>query len=91
MGLGDFGDDLEAHGTIFVRGIDQVEKVGSDGQGQFMVGQFRAGEFLGRKGGQEFLELFDGGDAVFELPAPIVPIGIGNVVSEAASGGFEFL
>jgi hypothetical protein len=33
--------------------------------------------------------LFERRDAVFELPAPVVPVGVRDVVPEAAPGGME--
>jgi len=36
---------------MFIRRINQIEKVGCDGQRQFVVRQFRAGEFLRQERG----------------------------------------
>ncbi len=87
IGFFDAGDDLPADGAIFVRRVNEVEEVGGDGQREFGVGQERAGAFLGGERGHEALELLDRGDAVLELPAPVIPILVGNVAPEAAAGG----
>ena len=89
--FGDLGNDLQPHRTMFVRRINQVEEIRRDGQCEFGVRQFRAGKFLRRERGQESLQLLRRCDAVFELPAPVIPIGVGNIVPEAAPGGVKFL
>ena len=83
-------NDLPADGAILVGGVNEVEEIGRDGQGQFGVGQHRAGVFLRREGGHQALQLLQGGDAVFELPAPVVPVGFGDIGPKAAAGGMEF-
>ena len=67
--------DLPADGAILVRRVNQIEEIRRDGQGQFVIGQEGAFVFLRRQRGQEAPQLFQRGDALFELPAPIVPIG----------------
>ena len=69
-------NDLPADGAVFIRRINQVEKARRDGQGQFRVGQFGAGIFLRRERWHQPLELFERSDAVFELPAPVVPVSV---------------
>ena len=75
---------------MFVRRINQVEEIRGDGKRKLGVGQFRPGEFLRRERGHQPLELLGAGDAVFELPVPVVPVGISDVVPKAAPGGMEF-
>jgi hypothetical protein len=87
----DARNDLPADGAMLIRRVNQVEKIRRDGQRELVVRQFRAGEFLRRERGHQPLQLLRRGDAVFELPAPVVPVGIGNIVPEAAAGGVEFL
>ena len=86
----DAGNHLPADRTVFVRRVDQVEKVRRDGEGQFMVGQSGARVFLRRQRRHQPPELFERRDAVFELPAPVVPVSVRHVRPEAAPGGFEF-
>ena len=86
----DARNDLPADRAIFIRRINQVEKIRRDGERELGVRQFRAGKFLRRERGQKSLQLLHRGDAVLELPAPVVPVGVGNVAPEAASGGLEF-
>ena len=85
----DARDDLLADGAMLVRRVNEVEEEGCDGEREFGFGELRAGEFLGREGGHQALELFERGDAVFELPMPVVPVGVGNIAPEAAPGGCE--
>ena len=89
MGFLDPGDDLPANGTEFVGGIDQVKEVRGDRQGQLLIGQGGAGVLFGRESGHQPLKLLNRGDAVLELPMPIVPVRIGNVTPKAASGREE--
>jgi len=90
MGLFDAWNDLPPDRTPFVRRINQVEEIRRDGQRQLRVGELAAGEFLRRERGHQLLQLFDGGDAMFELPAPVVPVGVSHFRPKAASGRFEF-
>lgn len=87
----DARNDLPADWAILVRGIDQVEKIGSNSQRQFVIGQFRAGEFLRCERRHEPLELLGGGNAMFQLPMPIIPLGFGDTAPETAPGGAELL
>ena len=82
-------DDLPADGAILVGGVNEVEEIGRDGQGQFGVGQHGAGVFFRGQRGHEALQLFQGSDAMFELPAPVVPVAFGDIGPEPASGGVE--
>jgi hypothetical protein len=50
---------------MFIRGIDQVEKIRRDGQGEFVIGEFGAGVFLGRQRRQQPLQLVERGDPIF--------------------------
>ncbi len=87
----DTRNDLPPDGTVLIHRIDQVEKIRRDGQRKLVVCEFRAGELLRRERGHQALQLFRRRDAVFELPAPVVPLGIRNVAPEAAPGGAKLL
>lgn len=84
-------DDLPTDGTMFIRRIDQVEKIGRDGERQLVIGQLRAGVFLRRQRGHQPRQLFEPGDAVLKLPVPVVPIRVGNIVPETTAGGDKAL
>ena len=51
VGFLDARDHLAADRAVLVGGIDQVEEVGGDGQGELVIGQRGAGRFLRREGG----------------------------------------
>ena len=68
----------------------RLKKYGVMASASLCVREFRAGKFLRRERGHQSLQLLRRGDAVFQLPAPVVPVGVGNVVPETASGGVEF-
>src|ERR1051326_6466907 len=87
VGLLDPRDHLAADWAIFIRRIDEVEEVGSDGQRQFCVGQDRACPLLGGEGRHEPFKLVERNDAVFELPTPVVPLVIRHIVPKSTSGG----
>ena len=89
MGFLDARDDLPADGAMFIRRINEVEKIGRDGERELVVGEFRAGVLFRCERGHQTLQLFQRRDAVLELPVPVVPVGIGNVVPEAAPGRME--
>ena len=80
--------DLPANRTVFIRRINQVEKIRRDAERELVVRELRARQFLRRERGQEFLQLLDRGDAVLQLPVPVVPVGVRNVVPETPTGGF---
>ncbi len=82
-------NDLAADGAILVRRIDQVEEVRRDGQRELGIGQLRAGVFLRRQGGHQFLKLRQGGDTMFKLPLPTIPIRRRRLAPKAASGRME--
>jgi hypothetical protein len=84
-------DDLLTDRAMLVHRVNEIEKIRRDGEREFVVRQFRAGEFLGRERGHQPLQLLRRGDAMFELPAPIVPISVGNIAPKAATGGVKFL
>ena len=90
MGFFDPRDDLAADRTVFVRGIDQVEKVRRDGERELVIREFRAGIFLGRQRRHQPMQLLERGNAVLELPVPVVPVRIRNVAPEAPAGGMKF-
>ena len=83
------GNHLAADGAIFIGRVNQIEEIRGDTQRQLVVGEGGPGEFLGRERGQEPLQLLNGGDAMLELPAPVIPVGVGNVVPETATGRTE--
>src|ERR1035438_2920209 len=76
---------------MLIHRVNEIEKIRRDGEREFVVRQFRAGEFLRRERGHQALQLLRRGDAMFKLPMPVVPIGIGNIAPKAAAGGVEFL
>ena len=82
---------LLADRAKLVRRVNEVEKIRRDGERELVVGEFCARMFLRRERGQKLLQLLDRGDAVLHLPAPVVPVGVGNVMPETPSGGFESL
>src|SRR5439155_24018164 len=86
----DAWNDLPTDRTPFVRRINQVEEIRRDGQRQLRVGELAAGEFLRRERGHQLLKPLDGGDAMSELPAPVVPVGFQHIRPKAASDRFEF-
>jgi hypothetical protein len=63
----DTGDDLTADGAIRVGGVDEVEEVGSDGEGELVAGEEDPGAFFFGED-EVFFELGEGGDPVAELP-----------------------
>ena len=77
-------------GQFSSAGVDQVEKVGRNAQGQLFIGQEGSGVFLRRQRWQQPLQLFQRSDAVFELPPPIVPIRFADIGPETPSGRMEF-
>ena len=89
VGFGELGNDLQPDGAVFIRRINQVEKIRRDGERELGVREFRAGEFLRRERGQKFLQLLHRRDAVLELPFPVVPVGVRNIAPQTASGGME--
>ena len=75
---------------MFIRWINQVEEIGCDREREFVIGQLGAGILLGGERRHQPLELFERGDAVLELPSPVIPVGIGNPVPETPSGRVKF-
>src|ERR1051325_8192961 len=74
---------------MFVRRINQIEKIRRDAERKFVIGEARAGDFLRRERGHQAFELFPRTDAVLELPAPVIPIAVRHVAPEATTGGTE--
>ena len=71
------GDDLPSDRAIRVVRLDEVEVVRGDSESQLVRGEeetfaFRRGET------DEFFGLRERGDAVTELPAPVIPFGVGR-------------
>ena len=87
----DAGYHLPSDRTVLVRWINQIEKVGRDRQGKFVIGQSGTGEFLGRQRRHQTLQLLHVGDAVLKLPMPIVPIAGRNIAPKSPAGGAKFL
>src|SRR5262245_60674587 len=90
-GFLDARDDLPANRTELVGGIDKIEKVRCDAQCQLRVRELGAGNFLGGQRWHQRLEPRQRTDAVLQLPAPVVPISVGNIAPKAAASGGEFL
>ena len=85
IGFFDARDDLPTDRTVRILGVDQVEEMGRDRQGQLMRGKETTFPlFLGQR--QPLLELRKGGDAVAELPVPVVPLRGGHVLPEPLAG-----
>ena len=81
----DAGDDLPADRAVRILGVDQVEEMGGDRQGQLMRGeQAPFPLFLGQF--EALLELRQRRDAVAELPMPVVPLRGGHVFPQALAG-----
>ena len=76
---------------MLVGGVNQVEKVRRDGQRELVICEFCAGKFLRRERGHQALQLLGRRDAMFELPTPVLPVGVRNVMPETAAGGAKFL
>lgn len=76
---------------MLVAGVDEVEKVRGDGHGELGSRQDGPSPFGGGEIGNETFELLEGGDAVLELPAPIIPVGVRHFRPCAAASGLEDL
>jgi len=72
-GFLDAWDDLATDGAVRIGAVNEVEEVRRDGEREFLAGQQDAFAFLGRKR-QQRLQRLQRGDAMTELPAPIVPV-----------------
>ena len=68
----DSRNDLTPDRIIRIVCGQQVEKVWSNGQREFIAGQQDAAAFLGAQF-QMFLELCKSGNPILELPFPVVP------------------
>ena len=86
----DAGNHLAPNRAVLICGIDQIEKIGRDGQSQLCVGELGSGVFLGRQGWHEALELGQGSDPVLQLPLPIIPVPVRNVGPKAFIGRVKF-
>ena len=73
MSLFNSRNDLAADWAAFIGRVNQVEEERRDPQSEPGVRQLRAGVFFRRECRHQALELFDVGDALPQLPAPIVP------------------
>ncbi len=72
VGLFDPRNDLATDRTIRVFGVDEIEKMGRNGERKLVSGQnYTSALFAGKR--ELPFELLQVGDAVFELPFPIVP------------------
>ena len=68
----DSRDDLSADRAIGVVWIDEVKKMRRDGEAQLMARQQHPGPLF--RGELDFgFEIFQAGDAIFQLPLPIIP------------------
>ena len=65
-------DDLSPDRAIGIVALDQVEEMWRDGEREFVAGKKHAGPFLIGES-EMLLELRQGGDAILELPFPVVP------------------
>ena len=91
VGFLDARNDLAADGAVLIRRINQVEEIRRDGEGELVIRQFGPGVFLRREGRHQAHQLFQRGDPVLELPAPVVPVGVGHVGPETAARRGELL
>ena len=84
--LPDLGNDLPADRAGRIFRLDEVEVVGGDGEGQLVAGENDPGAFL-RSEHKMLLESLKGGDAVAELPLPVVPLGGGRFLPKSGIRG----
>ena len=80
--LGAGGDSLLTDGIEGIVQIDQGQIVGGDGHTQLAQGGSNA-LFLFGSQGDVLLQLIQGLDAVFNLPVPVVPQMVGNILEQA--------
>jgi hypothetical protein len=72
VGLFDPRNDLATDRTIRVFGVDEIEKMGRNGERKLVSGQnYTSALFAGKR--ELPFELLQVSDAVFELPFPIAP------------------
>ena len=65
-------DDLSPDRAIGIVALDQIEKMRRDREREFVAGKQHAGAFFIGKG-EMLLELRQRGDAILELPFPVIP------------------
>ena len=76
-------------GALWVICVNECEIVRGDGHGQLGVGQLRALNFGLGKIRDVFLQLLQRGDTVLELPTPVGPVFIGNLIPQSFAGSVE--
>ena len=74
--------DLLANGAFGILAVDQIKKVRCYRQGQFLVRK-QTSFFFFRGKLQIGLYLLQAGNAVLQLPNPIIPVLIGDMVPKA--------
>ena len=65
-------DDLTPDRAVGIIALDQVEKMRRDGERELVAREQNARALLLGEG-EMLLELRQGGDAIFELPFPVIP------------------
>ena len=78
LGFLDVRKNLPADGAFRVFCIDEIEEMRRDRHGQLGIGQTCPFGFFIREIRNMLLQLLQRTDAVFELPAPVIPIGVGH-------------
>ena len=91
VGFLDARNHLTTDGAMLIRGINQVEEIRRDGESELVIRQLGPGVFLRGERRHQAHQLFQRGDPVLELPAPVVPVGVGHVGPETASRRDELL
>ena len=86
MQLGPGGNGLFADGVVGVVGVDQGEVVGGDGHAQSAEAGLDALLLLGSQR-DVFFQVLQGLNAVFDLPSPVVPLGVGDVGEQLCAAG----
>ena len=80
-------DDLQADGVVRVLGVDQAHEIGRDVDPELVRHREALALFVGQL--EDLLDLLEVVDPIAELPAPVVPLLVGNVLpdrSAAADG-----
>ena len=72
VGLLDPRNHLATDRTVRIFRVDEIEKMGCNGEGQLVSGQDDAGALFSGKC-ELLFELLEVGDPVFKLPFPVVP------------------
>ena len=88
VSLFDPRDHLAPDRAIWIVRINEIEKMGRDGQRKFVTGQNNPSALFGRERNLLF-ELLQVGDTVFKLPFPVVPELGNNIGPETWGEGKE--